>query len=55
MLVDSFAKAPVNNPDNVNGINLHINIAVKELVHYPEVISWNDFTNVKNSLFWKSR
>ena len=49
-VVDSFAKAPVNNPDNVNGINLHI-ISSEGVGAYPEVISWNDFTNIKNSFF----
>ena len=49
-VVDSFAKAPVNNPDNVNGINLHI-ISSEGVGAYPEVISWNDFTNIKNAFF----
>ena len=49
-VVDSFAKAPVNNPDNVNGINLHI-IDSEGVGTFPEVISWNDFINIKNAYF----
>jgi hypothetical protein len=49
----AFAKAPVKNPDNVDGINLHI-IYSQDVGTYPESISWNQFQTIKETYFGDS-
>ena len=49
-LEDAFAQAPVENPDNINGINLHI-LYSEEIGDYPEKISWNQFQTIKETYF----
>ncbi|MEJ2241900.1 MAG: hypothetical protein P8Y18_07140 [Candidatus Bathyarchaeota archaeon] len=50
LVEESFAKAPVSNPDNVNGINLHI-LRSEGVGTGPEKISWNEFYDIKNEKF----
>lgn len=49
-VVDSFAGAPVRNPDNVNGINLHL-MGSEGVGTLPEYITWADFVSIKNNSF----
>ena len=50
-VVNSFANAPVENPDNIDGINLHISIDEEAVWNWPEQISWDDFYNIKDAKF----
>ncbi|MHA1288550.1 MAG: hypothetical protein ACTSPB_14190 [Candidatus Thorarchaeota archaeon] len=49
-VVNSFAKAPVSNPDNIDGINLHI-LESEDVGTLPEFITWNDFQAIKTNYF----
>jgi len=47
-VIDAFAKSPVSNPDNVNGINLHV--VVDEVVPWKELLNvWTDYYSLKNT------
>ena len=47
-VIDAFAKSPVSNPDNVNGINLHV--VVDEVVPWKELLNvWTDYYSMKNT------
>jgi hypothetical protein len=49
-VINAFANAPVNNPDGVTGITLHID--VDESIPHQDVINvWDDFNNLKNGYF----
>jgi hypothetical protein len=49
-VVNAFADAPVKNPDNVDGINLHI-LESEGVGILPEYITWADFIAIKNDFF----
>jgi len=49
-VIDAFANSQVRNPDNVNGINLHV--IVDEEIPYKEVLSgWDEFYTLKSTYF----
>jgi hypothetical protein len=46
-VIDAFAKSPVENPDSVDGINLHV--VVDETVPWKELLNvWADYYSLKN-------
>ncbi|MBM4444553.1 MAG: hypothetical protein FJ020_04510 [Chloroflexi bacterium] len=48
----SFANSPVANPDNINGINLHV--VVNEVVPWKELLNvWADYYSLKSTYFGK--
>ncbi len=49
-VVNAFADAPVKNPDNVDGINLHI-LESEGVGTLPEYITWADFIAIKKNYF----
>lgn len=49
-VIDSFANAPVSNPDGTTGINLHIDFS-NGIDHSDELRVWNDFDRIKASNF----
>lgn len=45
----AFANAPVSNPDNTNGIKLHV--LIDQAVPHKDKIDWNDFFQIKQIHF----
>ena len=49
-VIDAFVRAPVSNPDGVDGINLHV-IVDEEIPHQDVINVWADFDTIKGAHF----
>ncbi|MFQ5439870.1 MAG: hypothetical protein ACE5DL_00245 [Nitrosopumilaceae archaeon] len=49
-VVTAFANAPVSNPDNMDGINLHV-VIDDEVPHQDNIDVWSGFDSIKNTYF----
>jgi hypothetical protein len=52
-VISAFANAPVNNPDGVDGINLHVETD-EQIAHVNEIQMWLIFDNIKSQRFGTS-